>query len=110
MIALSHILAILVELAGLAAYARWGWSWFETTFASLVAVLVCAGLLALLWRILAAPKSDHRLAAPLLMVFKLLAFAGATNALVQVGQTNAGAVLAGAASLQLVLAIWLGDL
>ena len=110
MIAMGHVLAFLVELATLAAYARWGWSWFETTFASMVAALICAGLFALLWGWLAAPKSDHRLAVPLLLVFKLLAFAGATKALVQVGQTNAAAILAVLASLHLILALWLRDL
>lgn len=110
MIVLSHILAFMVEFVTLGAYALWGWSWFETTFASMVAALMCAGLFALLWGRLAAPKSDHRLATPLLFVFKLVAFAGATKALVQVGQTNAGAALAAVASLHLILALWLGDL
>ncbi|WP_291837510.1 YrdB family protein [Limimaricola sp.] len=107
---MSQVLAFLVELATLAAYARWGWSWFETPFASVVAALICGGLFALLWGWFAAPKSDHRLAVPLLLVFKLLAFGGATKALVQVGQTNAAALLAAAAGLHLILALWLGDL
>ncbi len=108
MVVLNSLLAFVVELMAIAAFARWGWSWFGTPLTSALGALACAGLLVALWAVFAAPQSGYRLGMPLLIVFKAVVFAGATAAIVDVGFMVPAAVFAGAAGVQLILAVWLG--
>jgi hypothetical protein len=110
MISFSHVLAFLVEVGALVAFAKWGWVRFDTTFASLVAALVCAGLLAMLWGALAAPKSKQRLDGPWLLAFKLAVFAAATTAFADMGRLDIAGFFALAAAVHLILALSVGDL
>ncbi len=104
MLALNNLLALLVELAALAACARWGWSRFEGLVPAALAALACAGIFVLLWAIYAAPKSKHRLAPPGLLAFKIAIFTGATAALGATGSAAAAILFALAAASQLALA------
>ncbi|GEM_PF-1871408 len=110
MIIVSHLLAFFVELAALAAFARWGWARFDTALASTVASLVCVSVFVVLWGLFAAPKSGLRLNPSLLLPFKFVIFAGATMALAYAGNVTPAALFAVAASLHLILALSLGIL
>lgn len=81
LLALNHILAVLLELAALGAFALWGWAQPEPVALRLTLAAAAAGGVALLWALLAAPKAAGRLAMPGLLAFKLLIFGTAAACL-----------------------------
>lgn len=103
-VALSNIMAFVVELGALAAYARWGASQFDAPVLSALAALAVAGLVALLWSIFAAPKSPTRLPSHGLLAFKILVYSGAAAALISVGSFSVGMLFASIAATHLFLA------
>jgi Na+/melibiose symporter-like transporter len=110
MLALNYLLAFVVELAALAAYALWGWGRFDTIATAAPAALASAAGFALLWALFAAPKSSHRLGPVSLLLFKIAVFAGATAALASAGHQTLAFVFAAAAAMHLTLALALGAL
>lgn len=105
--ALAQLLAAVVELSALSAFACRGWG---AGGPRLLAALAAIAVPAALWSVLAAPKSARRLRGAALLGFKLAVFAAATLALTASGQGAWAAVFAAAAALQLGLALWLGVL
>jgi len=108
--AVNALMAFLVEIAALLAYAGWAWTRFDSHFPAAIAAPACAGSLALLWAILAAPGSRHRLARPWLLVFKIAVFAGATATLCDAVSPMAASFFAVVAACHLALAARLGVL
>jgi hypothetical protein len=92
------LLKFLLELAALAALAVWG---AETGSGVVAVVLAIAAPLAMvvLWGRFAAPRASHRLPRRTRIPFELTVFALAVVALLTVGHTVAGIVLAAAVAL-----------
>ncbi len=99
---LHMILAFTLELALLAALGYWGFhnkKMPEKYLFGLGMPLVAI----VLWWYWAAPKSEHRLQQPYLMIFKLTLFGVAAFGLCRSGQSGAAILLAGLAALSVLL-------
>jgi len=99
---LQLILAFTLELALLAALGYWGFHNKKIPGRYLPGLgmpLVAAAL----WWYWAAPKSEHRLQQPYLLVFKLVLFGVAAFGLYRSGQPGAAVLLAGLALLSALL-------
>ncbi len=97
------VLAFLLELAALAAFADWG---LGSSPETVVRVLLGVGtpvLAAVLWGIFAAPRSGRRLRGLAYLAFKLVFFGAAALALVASGRTAIAAGFAGLALINIVL-------
>lgn len=97
-------LAFLLELAALVALGLWG---FTTDTNLPVRILLGLGApvaFAVLWGFWLAPRADHRLDMPWLLLAKLALFAVATAALAVAGHPRPAAALGGLAVLNLALA------
>lgn len=108
LIGLNNAIALLLELAAVAAFARWGWSLAERPLVGGLAAVLCAGVVIVLWGVFAAPLSGHRLVLPWLVLFKAGVFGGAVMALAGTGHGTLAVLMGVGAALQLVLAVALG--
>lgn len=108
MLVVNAAIALLLELAAIAAFARWGWSLADGPVLAGLAAILCAGVGIVLWGAFAAPLSGHRLAMPWLVLFKAAVFGCAALALARTGLGTLAVVLGVVAVLQLALAVALG--
>lgn len=108
MLSLNAGLALLLELAAIAAFARWGWRLADGPVLAGLAAMLCAGLGILLWAVLAAPLSSHRLPMPWLILFKAAVYGCAVLALARTGQGTLALGLGAVEAGQLALALALG--
>jgi ABC-type enterobactin transport system permease subunit len=108
--ALTLGLAILVELAALAAYAVWPLGWEVPVGLRLLGAVACAGAVAFIWAAFAAPKARRRLPPRKRVALKATVFSGAALALVAAEDRGLAVAFALAATLQMVLAMRTGEL
>ncbi|MFD8141936.1 YrdB family protein [Streptomyces sp. NPDC059708] len=81
-------LAFLMELAGLALLAWWGWSTGQNTAIRILLAVGAPALAATVWGLFAAPKATFTLPLAAILVVKALFFASATAALHSLGRTR----------------------
>lgn len=107
--AIYHVVALGLELALLVAVAAW--SYLTVTGATgIVAAGASVALMALLWGVFAAPKSESRLKGLALLAFKVAAFATGALAFWGNGWILAAEVYAVIALLSLAFVWWRGVL
>ncbi|MEU5919491.1 YrdB family protein [Streptomyces sp. NPDC047141] len=78
-------LAFLLELAALAALARWGWEVTENTALRLLLAVAAPALAAVVWGLFAAPKARFRVPLAVVLLVKALVFGTAALALADLG-------------------------
>ncbi|MFD9612392.1 YrdB family protein [Streptomyces sp. NPDC059083] len=78
-------LAFLLELAALAALARWGWEATENTALRLLLAVAAPALAAVVWGLFAAPKARFRVPLAAVLLVKALVFGTAALALADLG-------------------------
>lgn len=105
---LNNATALILELAAVAAFARWGWRLADGPWLGGLLAILCAGLVIGLWGVLAAPLSAHRLAMPWLLLFKAGVFGAAALTLAGSGRMPLAVALGLVAAAQLSLAVALG--
>jgi len=105
---LNNAAALILELAAIAAFARWGWDLAEGPWLGGLLAILCAGLVVVLWGVFAAPLSPQRLAMPWLVLFKAGVFGAAVLTLAGSGRLPLAIALGLAAAAQLSLAVALG--
>lgn len=96
------VLAFALELALLAAFGYWGFHDKKTPEKYLFG-LGAPVLVIIIWGIWAAPKSEHRLQQPFMMVLKLALFGTAAVGLHRAGQSGPAILLAVLAAITIVL-------
>ncbi len=106
--AVGDVLALVVELAALAAFAVWGFTAGPSTALAIVLGVGAPLAFAVVWGLLLAPRARRRLPMPWLLVAKLVLFALATVALAAAGLPALAVVLGSLAAVHLVLATALG--
>ncbi|HTB35067.1 MAG TPA: YrdB family protein [bacterium] len=107
LVALNLLLALLLELAALAALALWGRHAANGTAWQWPLALALPILFAIAWGRWAAPRAGRRLKGWKLAVFKLLAFSLAALALARTGRMAEAACFEGLALVHLGLArVW----
>jgi len=104
----SDVLALLVELAALAAFAVWGFSAGPTTALAIVMGLGAPLAFAVVWGLFLAPRARRRLPMPWRLVAKAVLFASATAALSASALPGPAVALGVLAAVHLVSATALG--
>ncbi|KJY34453.1 YrdB family protein [Streptomyces katrae] len=87
-------LAFLMELAGLALLAWWGWSTGQNTLLRILLAVGAPALAATVWGLFAAPKATFTVPLVSVLVVKALFFGSAALALHSLGRTRAAVVFA----------------
>ena len=96
------LLALLIEIAAILAFAVAGWSATHVLWLRLLLTVGLAGVFIAAWAVWAAPRSGTRLKLPALMVFKIAVFALATAAWWYSGQSFFAAVFGILAAINLL--------
>ena len=99
------LLALLIEIAAIIAFAAAGWSATHVLWLRAVLAIGLAGVLIAAWAVWGAPRSSTRLRQPALALFKIVVFAAATAAWWYAGQSFFAAVFGILAAINL-LAAW----
>ena len=94
--------AVLAELAALAALAFWGWSAGGSTAVRLLLAVAVPAVAGVLWGVFAAPRAPVQVLA-LSVLVKVVVFGAAVLALLATGHPWAAAVLGAAALLSALL-------
>ncbi|WP_327269744.1 YrdB family protein [Streptomyces sp. NBC_01218] len=79
--AINEVLAFLVEIVALVAFARWGWHSAENTALRLLLAVALPGVAAVVWGLYASPKARFTLPVAGVVGVKVLVFACAVAAL-----------------------------
>ncbi|GAA0289744.1 hypothetical protein GCM10010302_30160 [Streptomyces polychromogenes] len=87
-------LAFLMELAGLALLAWWGWSTGQNTVMRILLAVGAPALAATVWGLFAAPKATFDIPLAAILVVKALFFGAAAVALHSLGRTRLAVVFA----------------
>ena len=104
------LVAFLIELAMLAAFAYGGWVGPEPMWLKVVLAVGLPALAIVLWAVWAAPKAGkRRLNEPALSIFKVLIFAAATFVLWASGQGTFAVVFGLLAAVNIIAAWLLGQ-
>ncbi|WP_167138960.1 YrdB family protein [Diaminobutyricimonas sp. TR449] len=103
------LLKFLVELASLVAVGYWGYHLTDIGILRWVLALAVPAVVAVLWSIWIAPKADHRLDQPWLVITQLAVFGLAALALWASGQPGLAVALGSAAVVIEVLLLVTGQ-
>ena len=104
----NDILAFLLELAAIAALVVWGFTIGGNLPIRMVLGIGAPALMVVIWAVWLAPKSDHRLVMPWLIIAKLGVFGLAAAALAAAGHPRLAVVFAVLVVLNLGLAVLWG--
>ena len=106
----NKLLAFILELAMLAAFAYAGWNGPNVLWLRIVLVIALPGLAILLWAVWAAPRAGkRRLKMPALLIFKVAIYAAATAAWWVAGQPFIAAVFGTLVVINLVAGTLFGE-
>ncbi|RKT08586.1 uncharacterized protein DUF2568 [Streptomyces sp. 3211.6] len=102
--AVNEGLAFLLELAGLALLAWWGWSTGHNTLTRILQAVGAPALAATAWGLFAAPRATFTVPLAAVLVVKALFFGSAAAALYSLGRTQPAVAFAAVAVVNTALA------
>lgn len=101
---IAQLLAFLIELAAITAYAYWGFS-FDNWLFKLVLGLGAPAIVVIIWAKWCAPRSETRLKMPWLAIVELIVFSIAALVMYSIDHKQWGIIIGAAGLLSVVLSI-----